>query len=190
MAVDALGWGSELQDRLRIEHWSRIRMEDVALRTAIRRRAIGDAPLVVVVDYLQRATAGTSQKNNERIAEASALLAGLADDYTATIAMSQFTTEASGEPIPIPKPGHARWAKDIENDACDFVIYHRPMHESQPSLALIQLAKSRYGRLAHAWAVGSDTNRFGWARQFQERFDTSYRIPETVRGLATTEIRP
>lgn len=198
-AIEALGWGKELNSRLRIFHTPSINIRDVALTTAIRRRAIGDAPLVVIVDYIQRAFAGESHKQNERIAEASAQLASLADERTATIALTQFTQEAGSEPLPIPRPTMSRWAKDIENDACDFVIYHRPLQESCPPVALMQLAKSRYGRLAHVWALGSPSNRFDAfhrpgsdvVRALEATYpNVELRIPENVRGLHTPEIRP
>lgn len=198
-AIEAIGWGVELDARLRIFHTTQIDIRDVALTTAIRRRNIGDAPLIVVVDYIQRAFAGDSHKKNERIADASAQLASLADDRTATIALTQFTQEAGSEPLPIPRPTMARWAKDIENDACDFVIYHRPLQDSCPPLALLQLAKSRYGRLAHTWMLGSPSNRFdSFHRPSSEMIraleatypNVELRKPERVKGLHTAEIRP
>lgn len=197
-AVKAIGWGKELHSRLRIFHWPSINMRDVALQTAVRRRALGNRPLLVVVDYLQRAWAGDSTKPNERIAAASSMLASLADDHTITLALTQFTKETSPtEPIPMPKHTQARWAADILNDACDFIIYHRPCQESCPPLACLQLAKSRYGRLGHVWLLGSASNRFDpfhsagsdVMRSIElEHPDIDLRIP-SVQGLNTAEIR-
>lgn len=204
-AVEALGFGVGLHDRLRVMRKSPIDMRAVALRTAIRRQAIGDAPLFVVVDYLQRATDGRSHDKTGRISGASTMLADLAEDEnTCTIAMSQFTDAPSNdEPIPLPKPGHARWAKEIHHDACDWITYHRPGLESFESLALIQLAKSRYGHLGHTWMLGTPSNRFVPLRSAGSSAvkycKTNYGVDInaygvlerfTPQGLNTREIRP
>lgn len=98
----------------------------------------------------------------------------------------------------MPKHTQARWAADIVNDACDFLIYHRPMSESCPPLACLQLAKSRYGRLAHVWMLGSASNRFEpfhapgseVIRSIEAQHpNIDLRIP-SVPGLNTGEIRP
>jgi len=162
---------------------------------------LGDKPLIVVVDYIQRATAGTGQKPSERIAAASSMLAEIAGGNTTTIALSQFTTDkGASEPLPIPKADQSSWAKEIHNDACDFIIYHRPLQESCEPLAVIQMAKSRYGRLAHVWALGSPSNRFeafhapGSATLQAVRAqypDLDLALPDAQRmRLNTPELRP
>ena len=197
-AVRACGWGEDLHARLRIFHWASISMREVALQTAVRRRALGNKPLLVVVDYLQRAWGGDSDKPNERITAASSMLAELADDNTITLGLTQFGKDTSNEPVPIPKHSQASWSADILNDACDFLIYHRPCLESLPPLACLQLAKSRYGRLAHTWMLGSASNRFGSfhapGSDIMRSIDSTHpnldlRIP-SVPGLNTGEIRP
>ncbi|MCZ6807114.1 MAG: hypothetical protein O7F08_09190 [Deltaproteobacteria bacterium] len=200
-AIKAIGWGIELDSRLRIYHCrGGIKAEEVALKTALRRRALGDRKLIIVVDYLQRSSAGTSDKKMDRIALASEMIAGLPDENTATIALTQFTTDpAATEPIPMPKPGEARWAKDVRDDACDFLVYHRPLLESLEPLAVLQLAKSRYGRLAHVWLLGTPSNRFeSWdsagsdmVRDLENLYNIALEdlsLPD-VKGLSTARLR-
>ena len=122
-------------------------------------------PYVVVVDYLQRAVYGTADSKADKIAEASAAFAGIALDHNAIcIGLSQFTLPVREEPIPMPSPSSARWSKDIENDAADFLIYHRP-HKTTHGLdrrCILQRAKSRYGELGHVEMFGNDCNQFRW----------------------------
>lgn len=201
-AVEAIGWGMRLDSRLRIFHCSgEIDMRDVALKTAVRRRALDGQPLLVVVDYLQRSAAGPRNAGiTERIAEASRVHAGLADDSTITLALSQFTDAPTNtEPIPMPKPTMARWAKEIHHDACDWLTYHRPMPEGLPPLAIVQLAKSRYGRLAHVNLLGTPSNRFEnfrapgteVIRQCEQLYNVNITAQQAPKpqGLNTMEIR-
>lgn len=164
MSVRALGWLNELDDRLRVYRMGTIDMRKVALKAAARR--VGHSgPYVVVVDYLQRAAYGSGESKSDRIADASACLAGIALDHDAIcLGLSQFTLEAREEPIPMPAPSNARWSKDLENDAADFLIYHRPQKTNSAfeRRCILQLAKSRYGQLGHVEMHGNDANQFRW----------------------------
>lgn len=163
-AGKATKWLRGLDDRLRIYRMGEIDIRKVSLKTSAR-RVRHDGPYVVVVDYIQRATYGKADHPIEKIAAASQALAGIALDHNvATLALSQFTTPAQDEPIPMPSPLHARWSKEVLNDAADFLIYHRPF-KTNPELerrCILQLAKSRYGRLGHVEMVGTPANRFRW----------------------------
>lgn len=203
-ALKALDWGLETGNRLHI-HNEAPNLSRIRLETRIRRAQIANKPLCVVVDYLQRANPGTPTSSPyDRVAEASRMLAELADEQTFTIGLSQFTDSPTNqEPIPLPKPTMARWAKDLHHDACDWLTYHRPLQESFPEFAIVQLAKSRYGRLAHVNLIGTPSNRFVWLRHpgsdairaltqvhSCDWGDLVGRATQRIDGLHTVEVRP
>lgn len=101
-----------------------------------------DAHVICVVDYIQRATAG-ERTERENIAKSSTVLANAALNTGATVlALSQFTEQKVREhPISLPNAGQVRGAKDIEHDAVQVLIYHRPWEDRRCVMAL---TKSRY----------------------------------------------
>lgn len=101
-----------------------------------------DHHIICVVDYIQRAECG-EKTDRENVARSSAILANAALNSGATVfALSQFTeSQARNHPIPLPNAGQVRTAKDIEHDAVQVLIYHRPWGDTRCVLAM---PKSRY----------------------------------------------
>jgi replicative DNA helicase len=101
-----------------------------------------DHHIICVVDYIQRAECG-EKSDRENVARSSAILANAALNSGATVfALTQFTESQKREhPIPLPNAGQVRTAKDIEHDAVQVLIYHRPWGDRRCVLAM---PKSRY----------------------------------------------
>lgn len=119
------------------------------LRNRVRATRINfpDKPMLVVVDYIQNATAGRTESRGVDIGVASNVIREVAvDQNVMCLTLTQFTESASNTPIPMPNIRNSRWAKDIENDATEYLVYHRPWLDNR---VILQQAKSRYGELGH-----------------------------------------
>jgi len=101
-----------------------------------------DHHILCVVDYVQRAECG-EKTDRENVARSSAILANAALNSGASVfALSQLTESQRREhPVPLPNAGQVRTAKDLEHDAVQVLIYHRPWGDRRCVLAM---PKSRY----------------------------------------------
>lgn len=145
-------------------------VRDVAMKARAARMRDPDRPLIIVADYIQRFTAGIDDKYRDVSAASTAMMDLALDlDNTVVLLLSQFTTPSSSEektPIPMPKPINARFSKEIENDARNFLTYHRP-YKGDPAwdnFAVLELAKATYGlELGHILLRGKGgTHNFDW----------------------------
>lgn len=143
-------------------------VDDVRRKARAARARHPDRPLVIVADYIQKFDAG-ARRRKENVSESSARLQGLALDLDAvTLVLTQFTdgdkNAAREYPLPMPHPGQSRDSGDIEFDASNYLVFHRPYlgDEQYDQLSVLECAKARYGDLGHVLMKGNGSGGFSW----------------------------
>jgi len=128
-----------------------LHVEEIIAKARLRRIEYPDAPLVVIVDYIQhcryasRRTTSRAEEIQDAVYELNALAKSL---DAVVILLTQFTTMRAMQTRPIPKPtaNMAKWGAAIEEASPYFLTYHRPWAgdpEKSP-FTILELQKGRY----------------------------------------------
>lgn len=171
-----------------------IDIEHVESRARMLRARHPDAPIVIVVDYLQRMKSGGrfSSKRDE-LEDISGRLIDLAKGHKVLVlALSQFTESGDmSHPIPMPRAGQVRHCKTIRDD-CDLLLsWHRPF-QGDPydgRFGILETSAFREGRSAHV-LLDADlgAGRFEWW-DAAEPHHNAEPVTENI-GLNTMRIEP
>jgi replicative DNA helicase len=126
-------------------------VRDIWFKTMARRVRLGDKPYAVFVDYIQ-VFDGDGKNDHERISDVTKTLAGMSRNYDCWVcALAQFNRGAAEG---VPKPHQLRGSGQIEQDANELLILHRPnaekpgVSETVERTGMIYLALNRHGNPA------------------------------------------
>lgn len=129
-------------------HCGKINVQEIILRTKAKMAAAKDAPLVVIVDYLQK-IGGPHFDEYARVTHVTTELASLAKATGAwVIALSQSKRTEGNR---MPSTADARSSGQIEQDVDEMVIYHRPAQNDADASneakreGILWLALNRHG---------------------------------------------
>lgn len=129
-------------------HCGKISVQEIVLRTKAKMAAAKGAPLVVIVDYLQK-IGGPHFEEYARVTHVTTELASLAKSTGAwVIALSQSKRTEGNR---MPSTADARSSGQIEQDVDEMIIYHRPAQndaDASPESkreGILWLALNRHG---------------------------------------------
>jgi replicative DNA helicase len=129
-------------------HSGAAHVRDILLGTTARRARLGDKPYAVFVDYIQ-VFDGDGKNEHERVADVSKRLAGMSRTFNVWVCgLAQFNRSAAEG---FPKSHQLRGSGQLEQDANELLILHRPAAEKgnaseiEQRTGQLQLALNRHG---------------------------------------------
>lgn len=129
-------------------HCGKVHIKEIILRTKAKMSVCDGAPLVVIVDYLQRIKAD-GDDDYSRVTHVTMELAGLAKDSGAWIIALAQPKRTEGSKMPT--ASDARSSGQIEQDVDEMVIYHRASENdadaspSQKAEGILWMCLNRHG---------------------------------------------
>lgn len=128
-------------------------IRSIELEVQQLRAAHPEQTIAVMVDYLQMVDVPGARDEGQAVREASRRLQKLAKSTDSIVlALSQLTELRKGDSkSPMPKISQGQWTSQIEHDADQALIWHRPFHtvDGLESFAVLELNKNRWGPCAH-----------------------------------------